>query len=331
MSTDSATASTLAPRRAPVVGRVAGAQATAVVAQALGALQLLLLLRAGAGRSSDAYFVVFAAGQLVISIWVLGVADPRQLADPALSWRGRGRAAAVAAGACALGASAYLLAVGYPAGTVLPVGGLLAVATAAAAAANCQAAVLACAGSPKPLAGVTILPNLMACAGLVVSMWHGSAVVDMCVGVAAGNLALLPLQAGRVRRTLHDRPTAAGAASPTPRWLLYGSVVGNLAPLVLQASLATLPGGRVSAFSAASRLALAATSVGVSSVLPLLVQLGPVRGRHHPQAVPADERAAADRCGRCSGAGHSSVTACSRRRCWCCSPAGPSWPRRRPC
>jgi hypothetical protein len=252
---------------------VLGAQATALAAQTAGALQLLLLVRGGTNRSTDAYFVLLGAGQLVSAIWVLGVVYPRRLADAALSWRGLDAVAAVMAAISTVAAAGYLRLIGYSGHVLLPLLLALVVAAAASAAASCKAAMLACAGRPRPMAGLALVPNLFACLGLLEPWTPGSPALRMSVGLAMGSLALLPFLTVATRSV----PTGVGDTAQPPgaaagsRWLLYGSVIGNLAPVALQSALATLPGGRLTAFSVASRLALAATSVGLNSVLPLLV------------------------------------------------------------
>lgn len=256
------------------VRRGVSAQLLALGSQAAGAAQIWLLVREGVGPASDVYFLCFGGGQLVISVWVLGFVYPRQLAHRERSWgRTESLSPYVAAGAV-VAAAVYAACVGYPWQLLSAIAAPLAVAAAAGAAAATYAAGLACAGRPLALAGVALPANLVACAAMSSVAVHPAATpIAMCVGLAFGNVILMCLLRRPAHTVLRASSVSDERCTPLPdeRWLLLASVVGGVSPLLAQAVLATFPAGRLSAFSVVTRLGLAATTIGVNAVLPLVL------------------------------------------------------------
>jgi hypothetical protein len=252
------------------------AQLCALASQAGGALQLLLLLRAGTSRSTDAYFLCFAAGQLVTSIWVLGVVYPRHLADPSRSWAGVTARAMWTAAGLVLVATGYALTIGYSWRTLLGISLPLVVAATAAAAATTYAAALGCSGRPLPLAGVALPANAAACLGLATAVLTRPSLAGpfMCIGLAAGNVLLAVGLRRRAEPIMSVVATPAGGRPKAPsgdKWLLVGSIAGGLSPVLFQALVASFPKGELTEFGVVTRLGLALTTVGLNAMLPLML------------------------------------------------------------
>jgi len=261
-------------------GHGSPARLCAVSSTGLSVLQAGLLLRVvGATRSADTFFVLFAFGQAVLTVGVVGILYPARLAEGGDSGRWRrplSLAAASGAASTALGAG-LLLVEGYVAARVMTVAALLAASSAAAGAAGVLAVRRACAGRSSLLAGLAVPANATACAALLVPAT--SSVVGMSSGLLVGNaclLACLLASSGSQRARLRSAPADR---HPAPsRWLAANATAGYAAALTLQAAAAQLPAGTATVYALGTRVVYAFLSIGLTSVLPMLVHWGSQEG-----------------------------------------------------
>ena len=257
-------------------------QTVAFMSQALGAVVLALLLTAGVSRTTDAYLVLFAFGQAPVAVWVLGVVYPQRLvAGPTGSWRKQiffsGSLGALASGIGAV----YLWKVGYPSEALWPLAGVMVIVSALICAAACQAVHLACQGRPTALSGLAIPGSSLAAIALFFSRDQGEqSIVWMAMAMVVGlvfsfwvitrethkvaYVSLIPEMISHVKDLEIKSDTSTGT-------LLLASGLATSGLLSLQAVLALLPAGYATQFGVAMRLGSAVTVIGVSAILPLLI------------------------------------------------------------
>ena len=263
----------------PVVRSALRAQAAAGLSQAFGAAQLgLLLVLIGPDRSTDAYLVLIALGQVPVQILAMGVLYPQCLAgtEPKSWVRVLALCGGSAAGAVLLGA-AYLRHAGYQEPGLWFTAVLLAGGCAALSAATCQAVRLASQGAPVALAGVAVPGNLAAVCGLVVAAGSRSdrpvTVTVMCGALFGGSLLSLLMVTRRLSRPQNNPGATSG---PAGAWVGTGRLFGAstavaVTGVLVQGVLARLPAGQVTEFGVAARIAGFAVTVGVNAALPVLV------------------------------------------------------------
>ncbi|MFL6240730.1 MAG: hypothetical protein ACJ735_14690 [Actinomycetes bacterium] len=262
-------------RSSPTLRTGVSAQLLATASQLVGFAQLLLLIAPGSSRTTDAYMILFGATQLVVTVWIVGVVYPTHLAEPARAWKHTVACSGAAAAVLAAAGVGFLLALGYPVAPVVGVGTALALSGALAAAAATYSVILACAGRPLSLAGLALLPNVVATAALLAT--HGTTsttrTVAMCGALALGNGALCCLLQPRAHEVLsHCRVSQPTPSVVRPRgWLVMAAIVGGISPLALQGALAAFPQGVLTHFTVAYKFGLTLTGALVNSLLPLLV------------------------------------------------------------
>ena len=261
----------------PVVRSALRAQSAAVLSQAFGAAQLgLLLVLIGPDRSTDAYLVLIALGQVPVQILAMGVLYPQCLAgtEPKSWVRVLALCGGSSVGAVLLGA-AYLRHAGYQEPGLWFTAVLLAGGCAALSAATCQAVRLASQGAPVALAGVAVPGNLAAVCGLVVAAGSRSdrPVTVMCGALLGGSLLSLLMISRRLSRPQNSPGVVSG---PAGTWVGTGRLFGAstavaVTGVLVQGVLARLPAGQVTEFGVAVRIAGFAVTVGVNAALPVLV------------------------------------------------------------
>jgi hypothetical protein len=245
------------------------------VTQLATAAAVLLVVGLGAGRQTDAYFLMLSAGQLVTAVWVIGFDYPRRLARRDGTRLGRSSVVAAigAAVTTALG-GAYALAVGYPPSRVFLVFVPVALSTAGLAAATTFAAGFACRGRGGYLATAPLPSGLGATAAwlLVRPSTPGETVLVVAIAAAVCNAGWtwrLAVLWRRAPRMAHGDTPAKSARDAG--WLLVAGSLGAFSPIAFQAVLAPLPSGDLTRFTVASKAAMVLTSVATGAVLPLLV------------------------------------------------------------
>ena len=274
---DSTSAMPGAPRdtRRPLgIRRLLLLQTTALLSQVLGAGVVVILLREATGRSADAYFLLYGAGQLVVSLWLIGVVYPRRLStgnDEA--WARTASVSSIGASVCVGAATGYAALVGYPLSVLATIAPMLAVASSALAITTTWAVAAACHGRPYALSSTTLLASALALLTWLaiqprtsrdtVAWVVGATMVANLVSAAAGYLYGKRLTTTVITRSL---PMARGES-----WLLIGSAVGTLSPMALQAATAALPAGELTRLGATIRVGSAVAAIMVTSVLPAFV------------------------------------------------------------
>jgi hypothetical protein len=253
-------------RLPPGAKRIARVQLVAAMSQVLGALQLVLLFATvGAGRSTDAYIVLFSASQLPASIISVGTLQPLIFSRPGYrNWAPWITSTVLACVACTSGTSILLVAIGYGSRDVVLPGLLVAVSGAVAAAVSVPAVERAMHGYPALLSGATILPNLFACVALALP--SSDRVVAMCWGLLVGSVVTGVL-VERARAAIRVEGVSVSVSGRDAAGLLASSTVGGLGPFALQAATATFPAGQASILGFASRLGAGLIGVGVTTFI----------------------------------------------------------------
>jgi hypothetical protein len=247
-------------------------QGLAALSQATGAAQLgALLLAVGPTRGSDAYFTLFTASQLPVSILVLGTLQPAILSRPGYAGWARWTLVAVIVNAPWLWLTAgFLLANGYASHDVLWVAGLLTASASVAIACSVHAVHAAARGRPELLAGSTVIPNT--CASILVLAPTPYRIQLMCTGLLVGNIATYLLARAIVRSAvgawqrdpLKSQVSSHQSLAGT-RGLLVASTVGATGPFALQAVTATYTAGQATLLGFMSKLGNGVVGIGVTT------------------------------------------------------------------
>lgn len=256
-----------------------GSPLVAATAQAMGLLQIILLLRGvGATRISDAYFFLFGWGLAPTQVVMMGVMYPRWLR------RGRPRylsevlwvsGTSLAGGILTMGALfVYCFLSKGDWHEYIVIAGFLATNSAIATLAWAVALLKAAEGRSLALATVTLPANSLACLGIVFGgQDQGLRVVFMSVGLIVGNLGYVLVQwptvlRGRggqesVRHETDDRHATG--------WYLLKAITGYGSGLALQGVSATLPASGVTVVSIAAKVVTGFSGSVTNILLPRLV------------------------------------------------------------
>ena len=261
----------------PFVKKALRAPAMSIASQAVGVLQLgLLLLRAGANEATDAFYYLFNLGMVSITGIIVGVVYPSLLNRERLSRSDLRWIRNLVPVLCLLvvGGGAAWLAANDRLGNELYLLAVLSGANAVVQARLWFRAIAAeAAGHAIWIAGVALPANLIAVAALA-PPWPAPnlAVTAMTGGLLLGNLVLLGVM--RHRRVgdavLVDGAAATGSRSGSA-WFLGTASVAFVSQAVLQSLAVLLPAAGLTILNLASKIVGSISAAFVNATMPLLV------------------------------------------------------------
>lgn len=127
---------------------------------------------------------------------------------------------------------------------------------------------LACEGSPRLFAGITVLPNLGMLGGILVAWWLAASPLVVAVGWMLGSIVLLVL-AATLGRATHSRPSQVDTRSLTIHTLglAVGMISSSVMPILYLAAVSQLAAGTVYIVTLFARVGNAAVTLSVNSLL----------------------------------------------------------------
>ena len=260
------------------IGRLGLPTVLAASGQALALVQIaLLLVGAGAGPASNAYFYIVPWIQIPWQVGLLGVIYPPLVRGDRIPllrfWLWVIPLMSVATAAIA-GGVFWAISTPYP---DLPLHvallGLVGLFSSALWAAVIR---LAAVGRAAWMAAVTLPANMAGAAAVALTMSAplSERVTAMLVGQIVGSVAfgvIVGTRSGLLRIARQAPSSAAVARSSAHRWFLAQSSVGYGAGLMIQTQTASLQGNALSAVGVISRIVGGIGAVTTNAVLPRLV------------------------------------------------------------
>jgi hypothetical protein len=245
--------------------------------QLIGLIQLALLLwRAGANESTDAYFYLFNIGMLPIQVLIVGVMYPLLLNNERITRRGIRRVrqgAPVISLLLMVGGAAYLYLNDRLSSALWPM------AIAALINAFVQAhlwfrgVTAEAGGNPRWNAAIALPANALAAISLLIPFDSPTtSVTVMVLALVLGNVALLAIAAKM--RLGDDVVESAPESSPRRTgayWFLTKASVGYIGLVVLQSLAVQLPPSAVTLLNIGVKIVGSTASTFVNAVMPRII------------------------------------------------------------
>ena len=274
-----------------------GPPALSLASQAVGVLQLLLLLwRYGATNATDTYFYLFNLGNLPIQILVVGVLYPLLLNDERVSRRGAALFArwVPAAGIAAVGVGAgWLHVTGRVGGETLPIIAFSALNAFMQARVWVRAVAAEAGGTPHWVSGVALPANLFATT-VIALPWPNSdstvTAMTAVLAVANAGLLLLMVKCSVGDSVFHGLSDHGRTNLRAPMWFVSKSTVSYGGLMVVQSVSLILPPATLTLLTIPMKIVASVSATFTNAILPRLVHQtteSPSEGRYFLRVATA--------------------------------------------